>query len=98
MFSSCVPPSSLAAAQLRDEHVTLERSSGSIRLSDINQPPVFAHVLPLRGSLQRSWIAHDAVAAVFVTTPLKETSLAAAMGRAAGGGESGSRDPQGTNA
>jgi DNA-binding CsgD family transcriptional regulator/PAS domain-containing protein len=54
----------------------------AVRLTQPDEPPCFAHVLPMNGSELRTRLQPAAVAAVFIATPEDEdrTALAAAFG------------------
>jgi hypothetical protein len=49
----------------RDES-TLGKAGLAVRLTRPEEPPLFAHVLPLNGSELRTWLQPEAVAAVFI--------------------------------
>lgn len=55
-----------ALAQAAQDEAKIGRAGAAIRLTGEDQPPVFAHVLPLTGGELRSRLQSEAVAAVFI--------------------------------
>src|SRR5215469_16376547 len=62
---SCAPPSHL----LPENEAGIGKTGLAIRLTELDAPSVFAHVLPLTGSDFRTRLQPAAVAAVFIGAP-----------------------------
>jgi DNA-binding CsgD family transcriptional regulator len=80
-----------AAKELRNaiklaaqDESALGKTGLAIRLSEPDEAPVFAHVLPLTGGELRAGLEPEAVAAVFIGTDQNEQEAAHAMAAAYG--------------
>jgi DNA-binding CsgD family transcriptional regulator len=58
-----------AIALAAQDESTIGRVGTAIRLTELGQPPIFAHVLPMAGGDGRRQLQPDAVAAVFIDAP-----------------------------
>jgi DNA-binding CsgD family transcriptional regulator len=63
---------------------SLGKTGLAIRLSEADEPPIFAHVLPLTGGELRAGLEPEAVAAVFIGAAEDEAEAAQAMAAAFG--------------
>lgn len=73
------------AIRLAAEDETAIGDAGlAVRLNAADEPPVFAHVLPMAGSGRRRNLRRDAVAAIFVGTAPDEQATAGSVARTFG--------------
>lgn len=71
-----------AVAIANEDETAIGKTGACILLSDPDSAPIFAHVLPMKGSDRRSDFLPAAAAAVFVSTGPDELSTAKAMAAA----------------
>jgi DNA-binding CsgD family transcriptional regulator len=81
--------SAAAAAELRaavriaaQDEAEIGKAGLAIRLTGSNEPPVFAHVLPMNGGDRRTRLQPSAVAAVFINAPVNKEDVAHLMATA----------------
>jgi DNA-binding CsgD family transcriptional regulator len=86
-----VAKAAAAASELRaaiklatQDEASIGRTGLAIRLTEPDEPPIFAHVLPLTGSDLRTRLQPSAVAAVFIGAPPADQDAAAATAAAFG--------------